>query len=112
MRFETAAIEASASPRNPSVRIRCKSSIDEILQWITAGLYGGYVAPNFLKWYWWRLNGVGYFTGMVSGTALALVQAALQDDSIPNICRAYHPWPLSRSDSHSASRQTSREAQA
>ena len=51
------------------------TNINSILLWITAGLYGGYVAPNFLKWYWWRLNGVGYFAGMVSGTALAIVQA-------------------------------------
>lgn len=53
--------------------------IDTILKWITAGLYGGYIAPNFLKWYWWRLNGAGYFAGMLSGTALALAQIGLKD---------------------------------
>jgi Na+/proline symporter len=55
------------------------TKINSILQWITAGLYGGYVAPNFLKWYWWRLNAVGYFAGMVSGTALAIFQISFKD---------------------------------
>lgn len=48
-------------------------SINTITQWITAGLFGGYAAPNMLKWYWWRFNGNGYFWGMISGTAAALV---------------------------------------
>lgn len=47
-------------------------SIDEILKWIVGGLYGGFIAPNLLKWHWWRLNGFGYFAGMVTGVALAL----------------------------------------
>ncbi len=49
------------------------SSIDSVLKWLVAGLYGGFVAPNVLKWYWWRLNGHGYFAGMVTGIALALI---------------------------------------
>ncbi len=36
-------------------------------EWITAALWGGYAAPNILKWHWWRLNGYGYFWGMVAG---------------------------------------------
>ena len=36
-------------------------SIDKITQWIIGGLFGGYTAANILKWYWWRLNGNGYF---------------------------------------------------
>ena len=47
-------------------------SINSITMWIVAGLYGGYIAPNVLKWYWWRLNGYGYFAGMISGVAAAL----------------------------------------
>jgi SSS family solute:Na+ symporter len=47
-------------------------SINAVLQWIVAGLYGGYIAPNVLKWYWWRLNGAGYFAGMVAGIISAL----------------------------------------
>lgn len=51
-------------------------SIHDVLGWIVAGLFGGYIAPNLLKWHWWRLNGYGYFAGMLSGvgTALALPQ--------------------------------------
>jgi solute:Na+ symporter, SSS family len=48
-------------------------SINSILQWLVSGLWGGYTAANVLKWYWWRLNGHGYFWGMVSGIAGALV---------------------------------------
>lgn len=47
-------------------------SINQVVQWIVAGLYGGYIAPNVLKWYWWRFNGTGYFAGMISGIAAAL----------------------------------------
>ncbi|MBE0534053.1 MAG: Na+:solute symporter [Phycisphaerae bacterium] len=52
-------------------------SIHDVLQWIVAGLFGGYVAPNVLKWYWWRLNGFGYFAGMISGIVLALLLPVL-----------------------------------
>lgn len=55
------------------IALGCQAeSIEEILQWLTAGLFGGYIAPNLLKWYWWRLNGYGYFGGMMVGTGLAL----------------------------------------
>ncbi len=49
------------------------SDLNTLILWITAGLYGGYVAPNVLKWVWWRLNGAGYFAGMVTGMTLALL---------------------------------------
>jgi len=48
-------------------------SVNTVTQWIVAGLWGGYAAPNVLKWYWWRFNGMGYFGGMISGIAAALV---------------------------------------
>jgi SSS family solute:Na+ symporter len=48
-------------------------SVNKITQWIVAGLWGGYTAPNVLKWYWWRFNGKGYFGGMMSGIAAALL---------------------------------------
>jgi solute:Na+ symporter, SSS family len=47
--------------------------VNEILQWIVGGLYGGYVAANCLKWYWWRFNANGFFWGMAIGVAGALV---------------------------------------
>ncbi len=47
--------------------------VNSLLQWIVGGLYGGYVASNLLKWYWWRFNGHGYFWGMLAGLVPALV---------------------------------------
>ncbi|HQU83320.1 MAG TPA: Na+:solute symporter [Pyrinomonadaceae bacterium] len=49
------------------------SSINSITQWIVSGLFGGYTAANILKWYWWRLNGYGYFYGMLTGILCALM---------------------------------------
>ena len=48
-------------------------SVDQATRWITAALWGGYAAPNILKWHWWRMNGYGYFWGMISGIAGAIV---------------------------------------
>jgi Na+/proline symporter len=49
------------------------ASINDITQWIVSGLWGGYTAANVLKWHWWRLNGFGYFWGMLVGIGAALV---------------------------------------
>lgn len=48
------------------------SSINQITQWIVSGLFGGFTAANVLKWYWWRLNGHGYFWGMLVGITSAV----------------------------------------
>jgi SSS family solute:Na+ symporter len=48
-------------------------SINQVTLWIVNALWGGYTAANVLKWYWWRLNGYGYFWGMVAGIAASLV---------------------------------------
>jgi Na+/proline symporter len=47
--------------------------VNSILQWIVGALYGGYIASNLLKWYWWRFNARGFYWGMVAGIAAALV---------------------------------------
>ena len=47
--------------------------VNDILQWIVGGLYGGYVAANCLKWYWWRFNANGFFWGMMVGVIAALL---------------------------------------
>jgi len=47
-------------------------SIDTATQWIVSALWGGYAAANVLKWHWWRLNGWGYFWGMIAGLVGAL----------------------------------------
>ncbi|HSC52275.1 MAG TPA: sodium:solute symporter family protein [Phnomibacter sp.] len=51
--------------------------VNSILQWIVSGLYGGYIAANVLKWYWWRFNANGFFIGMLTGVAGALVFSEL-----------------------------------
>ena len=47
--------------------------VNSILQWIVSGLYGGYIAANVFKWYWWRFNANGFFWGMLAGIAGALI---------------------------------------
>jgi Na+/proline symporter len=63
------------------------TSINDVVLWITAALWGGYTAPNVLKWYWWRFNGYGYFWGMVAGIGAALILPILNLDIL-------HQWPL------------------
>jgi Na+/proline symporter len=48
------------------------TSLNSIIQWITAALWGGYTAANILKWFWWRFNGHGYFWGMMTGILAAI----------------------------------------
>ncbi len=47
-------------------------SVHQATDWIVSALWGGYAAPNILKWHWWRLNGWGYFCGMIAGIAGAI----------------------------------------
>lgn len=53
--------------------------VNSILQWIVSALYGGYIAANMLKWYWWRFNASGFFWGMLAGIVPALVFPLLFD---------------------------------
>jgi Na+/proline symporter len=64
------------------------NDVNEILQWIVGGLYGGYVAANCLKWYWWRFNANGFFYGMMSGIVAALIFPYIFD-GLP-----LYNWPL------------------
>jgi solute:Na+ symporter, SSS family len=59
------------------------ASINQVTQWIVNGLWGGYTAPNLLKWHWWRFNGYGYFWGMVAGIASAMAVPKLFPDLSP-----------------------------
>lgn len=59
------------------------SSLNDVVQWIVSALYGGYTASNFLKWYWWRFNGQGYFWGMMSGMLVAGVAPVLMPGVTP-----------------------------
>lgn len=51
------------------------TSINEVVVWITTGLYGGYTVANVVKWYWWRLNGTGYALSMALGVVAAMWMA-------------------------------------
>jgi len=60
-------------------------SINSMLLWIVAGLWGGYTAANVLKWYWWRLNGYGFFVGMLLGMVGALAMPAALGPLFPGM---------------------------
>jgi hypothetical protein len=60
-------------------------SINSVLQWIVSGLWGGYTAANVLKWYWWRLNGFGFFAGMLVGMLGALTLSGVIGPRFPEI---------------------------
>jgi solute:Na+ symporter, SSS family len=59
------------------------ASINQVTQWIVNGLWGGYTAPNLLKWHWWRFNGYGYFWGMLAGIASAMAVPKLFPELSP-----------------------------
>jgi len=54
--------------------------INSMLQWIVSALYGGYIASNVLKWHWWRFNASGFFWGMLTGIAAAMVSSVVIPD--------------------------------
>jgi Na+/proline symporter len=49
-------------------------SVHGVTEWIVSALVPAFVAPNVLKWHWWRFNGYGFFAGMVAGTAAAVLK--------------------------------------
>jgi hypothetical protein len=63
--------------------------VNSILQWIVGALYGGYIAANMLKWYWWRFNANGFFWGMMVGILAAVVFPLLFKNVLP-----LYVWPL------------------
>mgnify|MGYP001819390417 CR=1 FL=1 len=69
-------------------------SINSVLQWIVSGLWGGYVVSNVLKWYWWRLNGMGYFWGMMVGIIGALAFPPLLGGVFENVPKDILPLYL------------------
>lgn len=57
--------------------------VNSILQWIVSALYGGYIASNVLKWYWWRFNSGGFFWGMLAGIVCALICPSIFHGTLP-----------------------------
>ena len=49
------------------LRLRDQESVHSVTEWIVSALVPAFVAPNVLKWHWWRFNGYGFFAGMVGG---------------------------------------------
>ncbi|MCD6394256.1 MAG: hypothetical protein J7M40_12210 [Planctomycetes bacterium] len=50
----------------------CADSIAQIWGWMMMALSAGVVVPNVLRWYWWRINGIGYAFGSFAGIILSL----------------------------------------
>ena len=69
-------------------------SINSMLQWLVSGLFGGYAVANVLKWYWWRLNGMGYFWGMLAGIIGALLFPTIFADTFPTVASDILPLYL------------------
>ncbi len=69
------------------------TSINDIVGWITTGLYGGYTVANLVKWYWWRLNGTGYAASMALGVVAAMAMVVYKDPAgHPIDALAAFPW--------------------
>ena len=70
-------------------------TINDIMQWIFAALFGGYSAANLLKWHWWRFNAYGYFWGMIAGLVGALVIPLILPDVHPLLAFPFFilDWP-------------------
>ena len=69
------------------------ADVNTVLQWIVSGLYGGYIAANMFKWYWWRFNANGFFWGMMWGIVPAIALAVLKHFSVLEGLDLYY-WPL------------------
>lgn len=63
-------------------------NVNQLLQIIVSALWGGYVAANVVKWYWWRFNSYGFFYGMVFGmiaSFIPLVWEGVLETIYPNL---------------------------
>lgn len=56
------------------------SNINEIWGWITSSLGAGLLIPTLMRWYWWRMNGMGFAVGTALGMVAAVVQRLLFPD--------------------------------
>jgi Na+/proline symporter len=54
-------------------------NVNQLLIIIVSALWGGYVAANILKWYWWRFNSYGFFWGMLFGMGASAVPLIFTD---------------------------------
>jgi Na+/proline symporter len=56
------------------------SNINEIWGWITSSLGAGLLIPTLMRWYWWRMNGMGFALGTVFGMVAAVLQRLIFPD--------------------------------
>src|SRR5437868_6744534 len=69
------------------------ADVNTVLQWIVSGLYGGYIAANMFKWYWWRFNANGFCWGMMFGILPAIALAVLKYYNVLHGLDLYW-WPV------------------
>ena len=55
-------------------------NINEIWGWITSSLGAGLLIPTLARWYWWRMNGMGFAVGTVAGMIAAVLQRVFLPD--------------------------------
>ena len=55
-------------------------NINEIWGWITSSLGAGLLIPTLARWYWWRMNGMGFAAGTVAGMVAAVLQRIFLPD--------------------------------
>jgi hypothetical protein len=70
------------------------TSVNAVVVWIVSGLWGGYIASNVLKWYWWRFNGYGYFWGMATGIASSVLLMPATMGRIPAVAHLLERVPF------------------
>jgi SSS family solute:Na+ symporter len=70
------------------------TSINQVTLWIVSALWGGYTAPNILKWHWHRFNGHGYFWGMLGGllSAAPFTVPQVAEALMPNVAPDLRPF--------------------
>lgn len=56
------------------------SSINQVWDWVLMSLMTGLFVPNFLRLYWWRMNGWGVAFGMAFGAVAAISQTLFFPD--------------------------------
>jgi hypothetical protein len=55
-------------------------NINDIWGWITGSLGAGLLIPTLCRWYWWRMNGMGFAIGTIAGMVAAVIQRILLPD--------------------------------
>lgn len=60
--------------------LKTVKNINDIWTWLAVGLGGGTFIPMILMWYWPRMNGQGYATGVTAGVLCTTLQRLIAPD--------------------------------